>query len=159
VKPITQPRCWPEFFFRGFAALGSGLITLNSTGRSERELLAATLLFAANTATLGQETGAMIIDIAWLAPKLEPDFTLSRTGEGASGEWTIVMDPTAARGRAIAQTSKDKTDNRFPLAVYQPYSGGNLEASVRFKAFSGSLDQAGGIAVRLLNSTILRRRR
>jgi hypothetical protein len=60
----------------------------------------------------------MIIDIAWLAPKLEPDFTLSRTGEGTSGEWTIVMDPTAARGRAIAQTSKDKTDNRFPLAVY-----------------------------------------
>ena len=84
-----------------------------------------------------------------LAPNLEPEFTIWRTGQGAPAQWAIVADPTAAGGRAIAQTSTDKTDYRFPLAIYKPYSGKNLEVSVRFKPVSGSVDQAGGIAVRL----------
>ena len=56
---------------------------------------------------------------------------------------------TAAGGQAIAQTSTDKTDYRFPLAIYKPYSGKNVEVSVRFKPVAGRVDQAGGIAVRL----------
>ena len=91
----------------------------------------------------------MTVDIATLAPNLEPEFTIWRTGQGAPAQWAIVADPTAAGGRAIAQTSTDKTDYRFPLAIYKPYSGKNLEVSVRFKPVSGSVDQAGGIAVRL----------
>jgi hypothetical protein len=80
---------------------------------------------------------------------LESDFTLWRTGQGAAGEWIIVADPTAAGGRAIAQVSKDRTDYRFPLAVYKPYSGKDVEASVRFKPVAGVVDEAGGVAVRL----------
>ena len=45
--------------------------------------------------------------------------------------------------------SKDRTDYRFPLAVYKPYSGKDVEVSVRFKPVAGTVDQAGGIAVRL----------
>jgi hypothetical protein len=37
----------------------------------------------------------------------------------------------------------------FPLAIYKSYSGKNAEVSVRFKPVSGSIDQAGGIALRL----------
>ena len=61
-----------------------------------------------------------------------------------------LADPTAAKGRAIAQISKDRTDYRFPLAVYKAFSGKNLEVSVRFKPVAGTVDEAGGVALRLL---------
>jgi 3-keto-disaccharide hydrolase len=110
-------------------------------------LLAALLVFAG--AAWGQGGGAMIVDLSKLPANLEPDFTLWRTGQGDAGEWSLIADPTATDGRAIAQVSKDRTDYRFPLAVYKPYSGKDLELSVRFKPVAGKVDQAGGIAVRL----------
>jgi hypothetical protein len=91
----------------------------------------------------------MVMDLSRLAENLESDFTSWRTGQGGAGEWILVTDPSAAGGRAIAQVSKDRTDYRFPLAVYKPYSGKDLELSVRFKPVAGTVDQAGGIAVRL----------
>jgi hypothetical protein len=91
----------------------------------------------------------MIVDLSKLSPNLESDFTVWRTGQGGASEWVLVTDPTAAGGRAIAQVSKDRTDYRFPLAVYKPYSGKDLEVSVHFKPVGGTVDQAGGIAVRL----------
>jgi hypothetical protein len=107
----------------------------------------ALLAFAG--AAWGQGSGPMIVDLSKLPANLEPDFTLWRTGQGGAGEWTLVTDRTAAGGRAIAQVSKDRTDYRFPLAVYKPYSGEDVEVSVRFKPVAGTVDQAGGIAVRL----------
>jgi hypothetical protein len=92
----------------------------------------------------------MSIDIGQLTPSLEPEFTQWRTGEGPAAEWTVVADPTAEGGRAIAQISKDETEYRFPLAIYKPFSGKDVEMSVRFKPTAGTVDQAGGIAVRLL---------
>jgi hypothetical protein len=92
----------------------------------------------------------MTIDIGQLAPNLEPEFTQWRTGEGDAAEWTLVADANAEGGRAIAQVSKDKTNYRFPLAIYKPFSGKDLEVSVRFKPVAGTVDQAGGIAVRLV---------
>jgi hypothetical protein len=77
------------------------------------------------------------------------DFTFGRTGQGEGGKWTVVADPTAAKGRAIAQIRKDRTAYRFPLALYKPYSGKDLEIWVRFKLVAGTVDRAGGIAVRL----------
>lgn len=44
--------------------------------------------------------------------------TTALTGSGGPVAWTIVEDPTApARSKVLAQTSTDKTDYRFPLAV------------------------------------------
>ena len=91
----------------------------------------------------------MVVDLSKLSANLEPDFVLWRTGQGGAGEWVLVADPTAAGGRAIAQVSKDRTDYRFPLAVYKPYTGKDLELSVRFKSVAGTVDEAGGIVVRL----------
>jgi hypothetical protein len=111
-------------------------------------LLAATLTIPAMV--VGRESDPVPVDISATEPGGEPaDFTSWRTGEGAAGQWTVVADPTAANGRAIAQVSTDRTDYRFPLAVYKPYSGKDLELSVRFKPVAGTVDQAGGIAVRL----------
>src|SRR5947207_12264260 len=91
----------------------------------------------------------MVLDLSKLSANLEPDFTLWRTGQGGAGEWVLVGDPTAAGGRAIAQVGTERTDYRFPLAVYKPYSGKDVEVSVRFKPVTGTVDEAGGIAVRL----------
>ena len=82
--------------------------------------------------------------------KLPPEFGASwRTGSGAPGDWQVIDDPTASQGKTIAQLSADATDNRFPLAVYEPTTVRNVEASVRFKAVAGRVDRAGGLAVRL----------
>jgi len=93
---------------------------------------------------------ATTVDIARLQPGLEPEgFTFGRTGQGAPGEWRVVADPTATAQKAIAQTSKDTTDYRFPLAVYTAVSAKNVDVTVRFKPVAGQVDEAGGIAVRL----------
>jgi hypothetical protein len=96
------------------------------------------------------QSAATLIDISRTKPGLAPeDFAFSRTGSGDIGEWRVVDDPTASNRRAIAQTSTDPTDYRFPLAVYQPIAAKNIDVKVRFKPVAGKVDQAGGIVVRL----------
>jgi len=81
-----------------------------------------------------------------------PNFEFALTGEGPISAWKVVADPTAAAQKAIAQTSTDRTDYRFPLAVYEPLLAANVEVSVHFKPVAGKVDQAGGIAVRLASA-------
>jgi hypothetical protein len=107
------------------------------------------VLLAVAGAASAQGSGPVIVDLSTLSPNLEPDFTLWRTGEGEAGKWTIVADPTASNGQALGQLSNDRIDYRFPLAIYKAYSGKDLEFSVRFKAVAGTVDEAGGIVVRL----------
>jgi hypothetical protein len=102
------------------------------------------------TAAMAQTPSAPEIVVARLElGALPPDFTGGRTGHGAPGQWSVIADASAAGGRAIAQTSADRTDYRFPLAIYQPIEVANVEVAIRFKAVSGRGDQAGGIALRL----------
>jgi hypothetical protein len=90
------------------------------------------------------------IDIAGMpAGAAPPGFEFTLTGGGVVSAWKVVADPTAAAQKAIAQTSQDRTDYRFPLAVYQPLSAKNVEVTVHFKPVAGEVDQAGGIVVRL----------
>lgn len=97
------------------------------------------------------QPAATEIDLSKTKTGLPPDgFDFGRTGQGEAGQWVVVVDATAGHGRAIAQTSTDTTDYRFPLAIYRPSDAKNLEVSVRFKAVAGKVDRAGGIAVRLL---------
>lgn len=77
------------------------------------------------------------------------EFNFERTGQGGAAEWTVVSDASADGGRAIEQTSTDRTDYRFPLAIYTPLTIKSGAVSVRFKATAGTVDQAGGIAMRL----------
>jgi len=102
------------------------------------------------TGTTHAERATTQINIAAMQPgTAPPNFGFARTGEGAISAWKVVADPTAAAQKAIAQTSTDRTDYRFPLAVYEPFSARNVDVVVRFKAVGGTVDQAGGIAVRL----------
>jgi hypothetical protein len=100
-----------------------------------------------------QDVGANIDLSQYPIGPLPPEFVTSwRTGRGPPGDWRIVADSTASQGKAIAQLNADPTDYRFPLAVYEPFSAQNVEASVSFKAVSGRGDRAGGLAVRLQNA-------
>lgn len=111
-------------------------------------VLAASLLAAGPRALA--ETGAIMIAIGQMKLGSAPTgFTFARTGKGAASEWTVTEDQTASTGRAIEQTSTDRTDYRFPLAIHESLSAVNLDVEIRFKAVAGKIDQAGGIAVRL----------
>jgi hypothetical protein len=99
-------------------------------------------LFAVLGATLASASAGERIALAG-------DFQTGRTGKGEVGQWAVVKDASTERGQAIAQLSADRTDYRFPLAIYQPVSAADVDVTVRFKPVSGKTDQAGGIAVRL----------
>jgi hypothetical protein len=79
------------------------------------------------------------------------DFKFARTGQGDLGQWTVVHDETSFGGRAIEQSSTDRTDYRFPLAICEPVVAKNIDVSIKFKPVAGNVDQAAGIAVRLLD--------
>jgi hypothetical protein len=77
------------------------------------------------------------------------DFEFARTGQGGPGRWIVVSESASPGGRAIEQSSTDATSFRFPLAIYKPVSARNVDVTLRFKALTGKVDQAGGIAVRV----------
>src|SRR6266481_452650 len=82
--------------------------------------------------------------------QLPAKFHSARTGQGSESTWTVIADPTApSKPNVVAQISTDKTDYRFPLLIADEGSFGDLDLSVKFKAISGSVDQAGGLVFRL----------
>src|SRR5438270_283032 len=96
------------------------------------------------------QNGRPVVDFSGAHPDGLPEgFVAARTGKGAAAEWKVRDDPAANGGRVLEQTSSDRTDYRFPLAIYQGVSAANAEVTVRFKAVAGPVDRAGGIAVRL----------
>ena len=114
--------------------------------------VAACTIACAASAGLAQK-GTTMIAIEKMDVGKEPaEFDFARTGQGGPGEWVVVGDPTASGGRAIEQSSAERTDYRFPLAIYQPLSVTNGEVVIRFKPSAGKVDQAGGIAMRLIDS-------
>ncbi len=84
--------------------------------------------------------------------QLPKNFEPALTGGGAPGSWTVVADATAEGGKALAQVSTDATDYRFPLLIQMATVPADVEATIRFKPVSGKVDQAGGLAVRLLDA-------
>ena len=79
------------------------------------------------------------------------DFVPALTGGDRQGEWKLVDDATADRGKALAQVDADPTDYRFPLAIYMPTVQSDIEATIHFRPISGKVDQAAVVAVRLVN--------
>ena len=49
------------------------------------------------------------------------------TGGGPISAWKVVADPTAAAPEGDRADQQDRTDYRFPLAVYQPITAKNVE--------------------------------
>jgi len=99
------------------------------------------------------QSAATVVAIAKMQVGKPPaDFKFARTGQGAPSQWTVVDDATSFSKRAIEQSSTDRTDYRFPLAIFEPIVAKNVEISVSFKPVTGRVDQAGGVAVRVLDA-------
>jgi len=121
-----------------------------SPRRSVLTAFLAACFLADATLLASAQTGAAMIAIDRMMPGLPPaGFSFARTGQGSEGKWTVTEDRTAAAGKAIEQSSADRTDYRFPLAIREGFSAANIDVEIRFKAVSGKIDQAAGIAVRL----------
>jgi hypothetical protein len=80
-------------------------------------------------------------DEAGKAPK---GFSFALTGQGRPGVWLVKKDDEA-HGNVLAQTDADKTDYRFPLAVYDGFSNKDVTLTVSFKPLSGRGDQGAGL--------------
>jgi Domain of Unknown Function (DUF1080) len=74
-------------------------------------------------------------------------FSFALTGQGKPGVW-IVRKDDQAHGNVLVQTDADKTDYRFPVAVYDDFTATDVDLSVQFKAISGKGDQGAGIVWR-----------
>src|SRR5947209_14644691 len=84
--------------------------------------------------------------ITFSASKTLDEFEFALTGRGKPGEWSVVRDDGT---QVLAQTGADSTDDRFPLAIYRPFSGRNVDVLVGFMPVAGTVDQAGGVVLRL----------
>ena len=82
-------------------------------------------------------------------------------GEGPPGEWKVLpMDvpsllaplspnaPAANRRPVVAQLSRDPTDERFPMLIYEREVFGDFALTVRFKIVEGAGEQMAGMAFR-----------
>jgi len=113
-------------------------------------ILAGVALFSASHGF--PHSAAMSIAIAKMELGAPPaGFQFARTGQGDLGRWIVVSDETSSAGRAIEQSSTDRTDYRFPLAILDSIVAKNVDVSLKFKPVAGHVDQAGGIAVRVLD--------
>jgi hypothetical protein len=94
----------------------------------------------------------MTLDISSMATGSKPPgFTEALTGQGDPVRWQVLEDASAPGGKVIAETSQDTADYRFPLCIYDEFTSRDVEASVRFKAVDGKVDQAAGLVARLQN--------
>ena len=71
-------------------------------------------------------------------------FSLALTGRGKPGVWVVRKDD-AAHVNVLVQTDADATDDRFPVAIYDDFTGADVTLSVQFKTLSGKGDQGAGL--------------
>lgn len=76
-------------------------------------------------------------------------FSTALTGQGKTGTWTVMADAgDTLHGKVLAQTDMDPTGYRFPLCIYDGFTGKDVDVSVKFKPVKGKKDQAAGIVWR-----------
>ena len=74
-------------------------------------------------------------------------FSFALTGQGKPGVWVVRKDDQA-HGNVLVQTDADRTDYRFPVAVYDALTAKDVDLSVQFKPLSGKGDQGAGLVWR-----------
>jgi hypothetical protein len=80
-------------------------------------------------------------------------FTNALTGEGGPSQWIVRNETDAPSGKQVViQLSTDRAKYRFPVCIYDGFNSADVTVSVKFKAISGSADQAAGIVWRYQNA-------
>lgn len=118
-------------------------------------------------ATLGLAAWASAAEQKFEFGETPPDqppagFRSLLTGQGQPGEWKVILDdlPTALppltpeapktnRRPVLAQLSRDPTDERFPVLVFESEVFGDFTFTTRFKTVAGDQERMAGIAFRL----------
>ena len=137
--------------------------------RPSSRFLSAGPLALGLVALLGSLAGARAAELS-LDFSGQPDgpppaqFRPALTGGGAPPDWRIVnvdapsalpalpgQAPPMTRESVLAQLSEDRTDERFPLLIYQPEVFGDFTATLRFRTVSGRTEQMAGLAFRLVD--------
>jgi hypothetical protein len=83
-------------------------------------------------------------------------------GSGQPGEWKVLQEevpsllaplspnaPGFSRKPVVAQLSRDRTDERFPILIYEDEIFADFTLTTRFKIVDGAEEQMAGIAFRL----------
>jgi hypothetical protein len=111
-------------------------------------------------------SGAEIkIDFTDLSAGSSPtNFHRALAGGGQPGDWKILMDevppllapltdkaPDETRRAVLAQTSRDMTDERFPMFIYDGETFKDFNFTTRFKIVSGAMEQMAGVVFRFQN--------
>lgn len=79
------------------------------------------------------------------------DFAFARTGRGAEGKWTVELE-RGGKNHVLLQSSADKTDYRFPVAVVKNASFRDVTLTVRARPLAGEIDQGFGLVWRYRNA-------
>ena len=86
-------------------------------------------------------------------------------GQGRPGVWRIIEAEVPSpignitdkaetpRQNVLAQTSRDPSDNRYPLLILENEEFGDFTLSTRFKLHAGIVEQMAGIAFRVQNES------
>ena len=78
-----------------------------------------------------------------------PGFSLGLAGGGPPPRWVVLEDPSAPAGpRVLAEISRDRTNQRFPVAVVEGFEARHVAVTTRFQPVDGRVDQAAGLVVR-----------
>jgi hypothetical protein len=121
-------------------------------------------------------SGMLLAASALGAAELNIDFSQAKEGQtptgfrsvfagvGPAGDWRIVLDdvpplfepltPKAATSRkrpVLAQLSRDSTDERFPILIYENETFSDFKLTTRFKLVDGVKEQMAGIAFRFID--------
>lgn len=124
--------------------------------------LFAIALFAALTLSAAERT---IQFSRMKADEPPPGFRSALTGEGRLGVWKIIETEVPSpigsitekaespRQNVLAQTSRDPTENRYPLLILEDEEFGDFTLTTRFKLHAGVVEQMAGIAFRVQNES------
>src|SRR5260370_12855579 len=75
-------------------------------------------------------------------------FEFARTGNGPEGKWTVEPERGNEKNHVLLQSSADKTDYRFPVAVLKNESLRDVTLTVRARPLAGEVDPGFGLVWR-----------
>jgi len=91
-----------------------------------------------------------------------PGFRSTLSGSGKPGDWKILLDdfpallppispkaPQVSKRLVLAQLSRDRTDEHFPLLIWEEETIRDFTLSTRFKLVAGEEEQMAGMAFRI----------
>ena len=124
----------------------------------QRLAIAATVLTLTCPGSAAERYFDFISDKLNESPK---GFRSTVSGSGQPGEWKIISDsvpsllpvlseaPVTNKRPVLAQLSRDRTEEHYPLLVFEEDAFNDFTLTTRFKIVDGEVEQMAGIAFRI----------